>query len=396
MSDSGAPRRPGLRYRRHVSRWLPLALVAVTLARAAPARAQDTRWLVQRGPVTRELAGMTPVEDAPRQHPGIDPEHLAVLRRLETLLSAAREAAANLDDEVALARLVEARNLGDRAAAVPGAARYLAEVEATLGVVASQAGLSDLADEALRRAITLDPERVLRAGEAPPALVERSVALSREAAVAPRGSFVVSAESAGAQVYLDGRLAGTAPARVEAGVGRHLIRVEAPGRRPWGAFVDVLEGERAPLAVALSPTERERRRHRIAAAHGPTDAASELIAGEELFWVESQEDGRTIMLRCQPQGCAPVERLRAGEGLPLTLEPTFASLRESELGYAEARAWLLGEDPELVARRARTIRWGSIIGAGVAAIAGAVVVGWAARPEPEQRLVLTIDLADLM
>jgi TonB family protein len=54
------------------------------------------------------------------------------------------------------------------------------------------------------------------------------------------GVLLVDSEPAGAQVYLDGTPVGTTPVdRVEAGFGRHVLRIEAPGRDAVSAEIEV-------------------------------------------------------------------------------------------------------------------------------------------------------------
>ena len=364
----------------------------------SPAEGPHERWLIERGEVPAavalpaEFTGAVSVEVPPAEPPPIERARLALLIRLESSIGEARGAAADLDDERALALLVEARALAERAASIPGAARYLAEVEVTLGVVAAQAGLANLADEALRRAVMFDPERVLRAAEAAPALVARSVALSRAVAVAPQGTFRLEADAPAARAFLDDRPLGALPARVEAGVGRHLLRVEAPGRRPWGAVIDVLEGERNPISVALAPTARERRRRQLAAADTPAAAHAALAEAEELLWLEAQADGRALAVRCDARGCASPALLREGDALA---PAPILAVADPDATYADARAWLLGPDPQETLRRQRRRRWSGALSAAIVGVAAIAALAWAARPEPDPQLVLTVDLGDV-
>jgi hypothetical protein len=58
----------------------------------------------------------------------------------------------------------------------------------------------------------------------------------------------------GAQVFLDGRLIGTAPMVVEeVGVGEHAVRLELAGYVPWTSSVRVVAGQRTRVAASLEP-----------------------------------------------------------------------------------------------------------------------------------------------
>ncbi|HJL24569.1 MAG TPA: PEGA domain-containing protein, partial [Polyangiaceae bacterium LLY-WYZ-15_(1-7)] len=300
-----------------------LALLLLT-AMASGASAQTAPVVRVEGPAEAaarwraraEARGATPAEELALEGPGgIARGRLAALRAVEERVAEARRAAGQLAEGEALTLLTEARREAEAHADVPGAARWLAEVEAVLGVVAAQAGLRALSDEAFRRVATLDPSRVIRAAEAAPAIVERASALATRVATGPVGAQRVECDAPGARVFLDGRLVGPAPASFEAPVGRHLVRVEAPGRRPWGAAFDLLEGARAPMEVRLAPTEGARRRGALARAAGPREAARALAPGQTLWWLEAGRGprDRALLVRCDAEGCAGPARLE-GEG----------------------------------------------------------------------------------
>ena len=73
-------------------------------------------------------------------------------------------------------------------------------------------------------------------------------ALPTESAAAREGVLLVDSEPAGAQVYVDGTPIGTTPvAGVEVGFGRHVLRIEAAGRDPVSAEIEVKREQ--PLKV---------------------------------------------------------------------------------------------------------------------------------------------------
>jgi serine/threonine-protein kinase len=69
------------------------------------------------------------------------------------------------------------------------------------------------------------------------------------------GSLRVSSDPAGAQVYVDGSLKGTAPTTVELPVGGHEVRLSMPGHYEWEARVQVDKEGGEPLTVELMPVE---------------------------------------------------------------------------------------------------------------------------------------------
>ncbi|HQI81013.1 MAG TPA: serine/threonine-protein kinase [Deltaproteobacteria bacterium] len=69
------------------------------------------------------------------------------------------------------------------------------------------------------------------------------------------GSLQVSSNPAGAQVYVDGNLKGTAPMALELPVGGHEVRLSMPGHYEWEARVQVDKEGGEPLTVELIPVE---------------------------------------------------------------------------------------------------------------------------------------------
>lgn len=67
------------------------------------------------------------------------------------------------------------------------------------------------------------------------------------------GELVLEARPEGAEVYLDGRLAGRAPLRVSLEAGLHEVRVVAPGYAEYRAQVEVRPAETLRLYVELVP-----------------------------------------------------------------------------------------------------------------------------------------------
>lgn len=332
----------------------------------------------------------------PLDAPSTPRARLRALVEVERLLAEARAHAGRLDEGPALAALERARRLAEEHADVPGASRWLAEVELASGLVAAQAGQNALAEQGFRRAASLDPDRVVRAAEAAPAVANRAQELARAVATAPESLVVIEADVPGAVVELAGRELGRAPVELRAPAGRHVLRVVAPGHRAWGRALDLFEGRRAPMRVHLSPTEEERARRAFEAASTFDDARATRPPGVELFFVEARGD-RALILRCDDAGCAPPVRLAPGEDWP-TRWPEAAPDDPREL--ASARVWLRTETlpdrpPPPPPGRPWYRRWPVWTAVAAGVIAGAVGIGVALRPEPEQQLRVRIEPGDL-
>jgi hypothetical protein len=320
---------------------------------------------------------------------------LAALVRVEALIAEARAHAGRLDEGAALATLERARRIAEEHADVPGASRWLAEVELTSALVAEQADRPALADQGFRRAASLDPARVVRAAEAAPNTTNRARELALAGATAPASLFVVEVDAPGATVELAGRVIGEAPVEVRAPAGRHVLRVSAPGHLAWGRTIDLIEGRRAPMRVHLGPTEAERARRAWESADTFERARASRPAGTELWWVEARGE-RALLVRCDDAGCAAPMRLRIGEWPELS--PIERALDRSAL--ADARDWIAATpEPDVVPPppppRPWYRRWPVWTAVAAGVIAGAVGLGVGLRPEPEQRLRVRIDPSDL-
>lgn len=332
---------------------------------------------------------------------GVPRARIEALAEVERLLSYARARAAEMDEDAALSELARAASLADDLGDVPGVALWQAEVQVRIGITAAQAGLAALSESAFRRASALDPARQLQSAEAPPGVVERFERAARARARSPSGRFLVRANVPGAEVYLDDVPQGAAPARVQAVVGRHVLRVEAPGYRGYGAGIDVLEGERSAIDVLLSPTPAldDAARLAHAAERGDYPAAVRALSGLDreappaptLLVLESSADGsRGLLVRCRTSGCNVPLRLEpsTGAGAPSLAALPHAPASDREL--KDARAWL---EPMPVQPQEWWQRWYVWGGVAIAGAALATVLIVVTRPEPERRLSVQIEPA---
>ncbi|MBX3273516.1 MAG: hypothetical protein KF729_24850, partial [Sandaracinaceae bacterium] len=271
--------------------WLPLALAPLLLLSARPACGQvvvvdpgaspdaAARWRArleaafEAAPVELEAwaRAREPVATVP-------PARLVVLSGIEQLLVGARHARSRFREGDARRLLAEAEALAEAHLDVPGMAAWYAEVQLAIAITAAQVGLAGVSEAALRRAASVDATRAVQAAEAHPDLVARARAIARAAATGPRGRFEVRADVEGAVGFLDDAPLGPLPATVEAPVGPHLLRVDAPAHHGWASVITVFEGDRPPVEVSLSPTASLRAARAASAAAAVGDLRALLAA----------------------------------------------------------------------------------------------------------------------
>ena len=328
---------------------------------------------------------------------GIEPSRLAALARIDQQLARAQGRAAAFAEDEALAELAQAADLGEQLADVPGAAAWNAEIQLRLALIAAQAGQDGVAESAFRRAATLDPARRLLDAEAAPEVVARGVRVQRETALGARGEFDVRVLAADARVYLDDVALGRAPAHVRAPVGRHVLRVEAPGRVSYGAFIDVLEGARPALVVEPVPSpelERARALARAARRGNYAQVAEGLAApdapSDVLVLETARTSQRALLVACDAHGCRRPLRI-AGAALPSALP--LPALDSDSL--ARDRSWL-GAAP--AATDAASTPWWQrwyVWAPLAAAAAGATALALASEPAPAQHLRVVVEPGNL-
>jgi hypothetical protein len=260
---------------------------------------------------------------------------LATHPRATQLVRAARDAYSRFDYDGALERLRQAELALAAAPPVSDITRLLVDINLLVGVVEADRGDAPRALEAFRVAQRLEPARkALDPGSYRP----RVVALYAQAAASPetrRTRLAVVTDPAGAEVWIDGRRAGTAPLSAPLEVGSHYVAVVAEGSAPRLEKPLLRAGEDSRLSLLLSRSPPEERARQ---------ARADLLAGR-LGW----ERGPAVLASCAsldvlvvvrdaPHGGAP-----AGEGVP---EAAIYDARAGTLG-----AWMPAqpEGPVLVA-----------------------------------------------
>jgi len=385
--------------------------VVVTLEDGAPPslEAEGEAWarFLDPGPagVESRVSARAVAEAEATAPAGVEPARLAALGQVEALLVEARGRAAQLEEAEALALLARALHVAETHPDVPGAAAWIAEVHTAMGLVAAQSGREALMEASLARAATLDPRRVVGAAEARPEVVARARAIAREVATRPSGRFSVRCATPGAQVYLDDRAIGPCGTEVRAPVGRHLLQVRAPGHVPYGGLLDVFEGQRLPVSVALAPVPEVAWARALIADAARDDLADVVQAarssplGPVEVWIlePSTSMPRALLTRCDDRGCAEPLRLQAGRaprasmGVPRAPETVAAALPLARSWLAETGRPAAG--PSEAAPWYR--RWYVWVPVSVVLVGVATGAAVAARPAPAQQLDITIDFGDL-
>src|SRR5262245_56633483 len=186
---------------------------------------------------------------AKRAAGAIQRERLDQLRRAQELVDEGWRAYLKVEAAFADARLVAARRTLEEVLDLDGAYELLADATLRLGAVRLFSRRQPEAQAAFVLAAALDPERDPGPKDFAPAVLE---AYARAKATRTGGvplQVVVPGVTA-AEVEVDGRPVGAAPARVDVGVGEHVVVARARGRVSAGRIVRAGEG---PVEIELEP-----------------------------------------------------------------------------------------------------------------------------------------------
>ncbi len=282
------------------------ALYAVVAQAEAQAAVDDGRariFLAALGELSAEPLLTYAPKDAGET---VSRDALLPLSEVERLLYEARELAARFDEAAAFQRLLAAERLLLENLELPHVHAFLAEVDLALGLAAAQLSQPGLAETKLSRALSLDPARRLRAGEAPPQLEAFARALEKQGEGSPLSELRIEVDPSDAEVWLDGHRVGRGRT-LQVRKGSHVLRVGARGYRPYAALVELGAGRRLPLQVSLSPTPEEQARQTLLRALAdPARAlrAAPLFArqaGRTVWLFELGSSARRVLVhRCQP------------------------------------------------------------------------------------------------
>jgi hypothetical protein len=305
-----------------------------------------------------EVVGDPVDQAAARRAAGaVQRERLDQLRRAQELVDEGWRAYLKVEADFADARLVAARRTLEEVLDLDGAYELLADATLRLGAVRLFARRNVEAQAAFVLAAALDPERDPGPKDFAPEVLE-AYARARASRTSGVAMDVVVPGVRGAEVEIDGRPAGTAPVRVEVGVGEHVVVVRARGRVPAGRIVRAGEG---PIEVtmeddlvgnALGGGDRGLRVGSAAAAVTAILAAVATYAElDEIVLVGATWRGgapTVLAQRCTPAPlrCGPVMETRYAAGE--RLDPVVAMIVEKTPGpKGRAREPILLEDTRM-------------------------------------------------
>lgn len=162
--------------------------------------------------------------------------------------------------DFAVARLGEARRQAEALLPLDGGLEVYADAALRLGAALDNAGRRGEADDVLRLAARLDPDRAVTRAEFSPDVVEAFARAT--AATPPRRAVRLEVAAAGggaaavpgATLEVDGVPVGAAPAEVDLEAGQHVVVARAPGHAAHGETVAIAVGGAAPVAtITLDP-----------------------------------------------------------------------------------------------------------------------------------------------
>jgi TonB family protein len=106
--------------------------------------------------------------------------------------------------------------------------------------------------------ITMEAPAPAPAAVAPPSPTARTLRMPADGSTGREGVVLVDSEPSGAEVFLDGKPVGSTPvAGVELSFGRHVMRVEAPGRDPVSAEIEVKREQPLKVLSFTLPESRQ-------------------------------------------------------------------------------------------------------------------------------------------
>ena len=367
-----------------------LTMLASSLM-AANASAQRHTYVIVQGEGGTPWDSLRSDERVPEARAGFARERAEAFVAIDRAIQGSWQDVGELQLGRALSRLTHARRLAEANADLLGMHSWLAELEVMTAIVTAQLASTanewqELIDQSLRRAVSLDGQRRLQAGEAPPQLIARADALRQETRSAAESVLPVRS-NVPAEVYLDGQLVGTSPLEVRTRSGRHHVVVTALGHRSVGMLFDFEAGQHADLRVVMPENDEHRRQRALSRVTRPTDSVPLLNEDEELVWIEASAR-RALVVRCTNHGCGAAERQEEPR-LPIASASAEVPVSEDD------REWLSSEPPPPPPPPRRWYqRPGVWIGIGTALAVGAAAAARAVDRSPSRTLQTRIDFGD--
>jgi hypothetical protein len=68
------------------------------------------------------------------------------------------------------------------------------------------------------------------------------------------GVLILSSDTVGAEIYIDGKFVGDTPATISLATGMHQIAIKAGGKKDWKREIEVMKGSQVTLHPVLDPS----------------------------------------------------------------------------------------------------------------------------------------------
>ncbi|MGB8521560.1 MAG: PEGA domain-containing protein [Candidatus Acidiferrales bacterium] len=120
------------------------------------------------------------------------------------------------------------------------------EVQATLKPVSKSSGGEAAAGP-------LPVARQNSATELPAEKSPSARAFSATSVSSDTGVLILSSETAGAEIYIDGKFVGDTPSTISLAAGTHQIAIKAGGKKDWKREIEVMKGSQVTLHPVLDP-----------------------------------------------------------------------------------------------------------------------------------------------
>ncbi len=87
----------------------------------------------------------------------------------------------------------------------------------------------------------------------PPEKAPGARAFSAASPASDTGVLILSSDTAGAEIYIDGKFVGDTPSTISLASGTHQIAIKALGKRDWKREIEVIKGSQVTLHPVLDP-----------------------------------------------------------------------------------------------------------------------------------------------
>lgn len=370
---------------------------------AGPREAERVRLAIVRAARVSgwEVRAGDPVEAAALEAGrGVDASTLAFAGNVRRLHDEADAELRALDFAGARTALDDAEALLRRHLALPLVVRWLAETGVRRAIVEWSAGDAAAAREAIDRVLSLDPDRRLTTDEAHPELAALVETVRREREARPHVTVTVDASIPGATVWCDDEEAGTSPASLSIGTGRHVIRAQAPGSGVAVTEVEVGPQGMPPIQLVLPDSTAARRIRALPAdllrpgrpvAATVAEVASLADANVALVGLVTMHRGDLgVVLQAVGPGGAGSRLAVSLSGVDEAVGAILATDPGSRAVTLASHEWIAAPDPDPagpIETPAFYERWWFWAATGMGLIGGAALTYGIAKPDAQPRFI---------